>query len=170
LTFPLRGGRIIQGKAHHFLFRSFHEYHANHPSSQRLRRAPDRRHPFALSIRTREPGEHDVVLTSFIAGSVTQTSIRSGMNRGGSIYPMVPGHEIVGYVSRVGVKVKNSEPGDNAGVGCFVTPAGVVPIAINASSSSVKGAGSLPITARTKKGKTPTADILHRSLSMKTTC
>jgi uncharacterized zinc-type alcohol dehydrogenase-like protein len=39
---------------------------------------------------------------------------------GGSIYPMVPGHEIVGRVSRVGAIVKNFKVGDLAGVGCMV--------------------------------------------------
>jgi alcohol dehydrogenase (NADP+) len=39
---------------------------------------------------------------------------------GGSIYPMVPGHEIVGRVSRVGAEVSKFKEGDLAGVGCFV--------------------------------------------------
>ena len=37
-----------------------------------------------------------------------------------SIYPMVPGHEIVGRVVRVGNAVKNFKEGDLAGVGCLV--------------------------------------------------
>lgn len=39
---------------------------------------------------------------------------------GGAIYPMVPGHEIVGKVIAVGKDVKNFKVGDLAGVGCFV--------------------------------------------------
>lgn len=39
---------------------------------------------------------------------------------GGSIYPMVPGHEIVGRVSRVGQAVKNFKAGQLVGVGCMV--------------------------------------------------
>ena len=39
---------------------------------------------------------------------------------GGSMYPMVPGHEIVGRVARVGAGVKKFKPGDLAGVGCMV--------------------------------------------------
>ena len=38
----------------------------------------------------------------------------------GSMYPMVPGHEIVGRVARVGAGVKKFKPGDLAGVGCMV--------------------------------------------------
>ncbi|MFN6963674.1 MAG: NAD(P)-dependent alcohol dehydrogenase [Pyrinomonadaceae bacterium] len=37
-----------------------------------------------------------------------------------SIYPMVPGHEIVGRVSRVGSEVTKFREGDFAGIGCFV--------------------------------------------------
>ncbi|MBK9156030.1 MAG: NAD(P)-dependent alcohol dehydrogenase [Chloracidobacterium sp.] len=37
-----------------------------------------------------------------------------------SIYPMVPGHEIVGRVTQVGDDVTNFKVGDTAGIGCFV--------------------------------------------------
>jgi alcohol dehydrogenase (NADP+) len=36
------------------------------------------------------------------------------------MYPMVPGHEIVGRVTQAGANVKGFKPGDLAGVGCFV--------------------------------------------------
>jgi uncharacterized zinc-type alcohol dehydrogenase-like protein len=39
---------------------------------------------------------------------------------GNSTFPMVPGHEIVGRVTRVGSKVTKFKEGDMAGVGCFV--------------------------------------------------
>ena len=37
-----------------------------------------------------------------------------------SKYPMVPGHEIVGEVAKVGRSVTKFKVGDRAGVGCFV--------------------------------------------------
>jgi uncharacterized zinc-type alcohol dehydrogenase-like protein len=37
-----------------------------------------------------------------------------------SIYPMVPGHEIVGRVSQTGSEVSKFKEGDFAGIGCFV--------------------------------------------------
>jgi uncharacterized zinc-type alcohol dehydrogenase-like protein len=37
-----------------------------------------------------------------------------------SMYPMVPGHEIVGRVSQVGSDVTKFKPGDTAGIGCFI--------------------------------------------------
>ncbi|HET9450456.1 MAG TPA: NAD(P)-dependent alcohol dehydrogenase, partial [Aggregicoccus sp.] len=39
---------------------------------------------------------------------------------GGSTFPMVPGHEIVGRVAQVGAKVRGFKVGDRAGVGCMV--------------------------------------------------
>ena len=39
---------------------------------------------------------------------------------GGTIYPVVPGHEIIGRVTEVGPKVSNYKPGDVVGVGCLV--------------------------------------------------
>jgi uncharacterized zinc-type alcohol dehydrogenase-like protein len=39
---------------------------------------------------------------------------------GGSLYPMVPGHEIIGTVISVGSEVTKVKAGDRAGAGCFV--------------------------------------------------
>ncbi len=39
---------------------------------------------------------------------------------GGTVYPCVPGHEIVGRVVAVGDQVKKYAPGDLVGVGCIV--------------------------------------------------
>src|SRR5215203_3999014 len=44
-----------------------------------------------------------------------------------SIYPMVPGHEIVGRVSQVGSEVTKFEVGDAAGIGCFIDSCGECP-------------------------------------------
>ena len=46
---------------------------------------------------------------------------------GGSIFPMVPGHEIVGKIVQVGEMVKDFKVGDLAGVGCFVDSCGKCP-------------------------------------------
>jgi uncharacterized zinc-type alcohol dehydrogenase-like protein len=37
-----------------------------------------------------------------------------------TVYPIVPGHEIVGRITRVGSAVTNFKPGDVAAVGCMV--------------------------------------------------
>ena len=44
-----------------------------------------------------------------------------------SIYPMVPGHEIVGRISQVGSEVTKFQAGDHAGIGCFVDSCGACP-------------------------------------------
>jgi uncharacterized zinc-type alcohol dehydrogenase-like protein len=44
-----------------------------------------------------------------------------------SIYPMVPGHEIVGRISQVGSDVTKFAVGDFAGIGCFVDSCGECP-------------------------------------------
>lgn len=74
--------------------------------------------PFQLERR--DPGPHDVQIEILYCG-VCHSDIHQVRNEwGGSIYPMVPGHEIVGRVTRVGDQVKNFKAGDLAGVGCFV--------------------------------------------------
>jgi alcohol dehydrogenase (NADP+) len=72
------------------------------------------------SFERREPGEHDVVIDILYCG-VCHSDIHQVRDEwGGSIYPMVPGHEIVGRISRIGSKVKDFKVGDLAGIGCFV--------------------------------------------------
>lgn len=71
-------------------------------------------------IERREPGAHDVQIEILYCG-VCHSDIHQARNEwGGSIYPMVPGHEIVGRVTAVGDHVKNFKVGELAGVGCMV--------------------------------------------------
>src|SRR6202051_3191772 len=74
----------------------------------------------AFEFERREPGETDVVIDIFYCG-ICHTDIHQTRNEwGGSAFPMVPGHEIVGRISRAGANVKRFKAGDIAGVGCFV--------------------------------------------------
>lgn len=74
--------------------------------------------PFKFDRRT--PGEYDVQIEILYCG-VCHSDIHQVRNEwGGSRYPMVPGHEIVGRVTNVGSKVTKFRIGDFAGVGCFV--------------------------------------------------
>ncbi len=74
--------------------------------------------PFTFSPR--EPGDRDVQIDITYCG-VCHSDIHQVRDEwGGSIYPMVPGHEIVGRVSKVGRKVKKLRVGDVAAVGCMV--------------------------------------------------
>lgn len=73
-----------------------------------------------FSFQRREVGSHDVLIEILYCG-VCHSDIHQVRNEwGGSIYPMVPGHEIVGRVVRIGDHVKHFKVGDLAGVGCFV--------------------------------------------------
>lgn len=72
------------------------------------------------NLQRREPGAHDVVIEILYCG-VCHSDIHQARDEwGGSIFPMVPGHEIVGRITKVGDQVKNFKTGDLAGVGCFV--------------------------------------------------
>ena len=65
-------------------------------------------------------GPHDVLIQIQYCG-VCHTDIHFVRNDFGmSVYPLVPGHEIVGKVTGVGDHVKKIKAGDTAGVGCLV--------------------------------------------------
>jgi uncharacterized zinc-type alcohol dehydrogenase-like protein len=68
----------------------------------------------------REPGPADVVVAIDYCG-ICHSDIHQVRDEwGGSIYPMVPGHEIVGHVTAVGADVTKFKVGDLAGVGVTV--------------------------------------------------
>ena len=74
--------------------------------------------PFAFERR--EPETHDVLIEILYCG-VCHSDIHQARDEwGNSIFPMVPGHEIVGRVAAVGAGVTKFKVGDLAGVGCFV--------------------------------------------------
>jgi len=68
----------------------------------------------------REPRPDDVVIDILYCG-ICHSDLHSVRNDWGwSVYPLVPGHEIIGRVRSVGAEVKRFKPGDQAGVGCMV--------------------------------------------------
>jgi uncharacterized zinc-type alcohol dehydrogenase-like protein len=78
--------------------------------------------PFKLDRR--EPGADDVEIKILYSG-VCHSDIHTARNEwGGTMYPVVPGHEIVGKVTRVGTAVSKFKVGDTVGVGCFVDSCG----------------------------------------------
>src|SRR3989441_252582 len=73
-----------------------------------------------FSFERRDPGPNDVLIEILYCG-ICHSDIHQARDEwGGSIYPMVPGHEIVGRVTRVGSQVKRFKTGELAAVGCFV--------------------------------------------------
>jgi alcohol dehydrogenase (NADP+) len=68
----------------------------------------------------RAPRANDVVIEILYCG-VCHSDLHQARNDwGNSIYPMVPGHEIIGRVASVGTQVTRVKPGDQVGVGCMV--------------------------------------------------
>jgi len=87
--------------------------------------------PLASSkIRRRDPTEHDVQIEILFCG-VCHSDVHQVRNEWSSImptvYPIVPGHEIVGRVTKVGAAVAKYKPGDLAAVGCMVDSDGTCP-------------------------------------------
>lgn len=80
--------------------------------------AKERLQPF--SFERRDVGPHDVLITISHCG-ICHSDIHQARNEWGiSLFPMVPGHEIIGTVEQVGTSVSTFQVGDRAGVGCFV--------------------------------------------------
>ena len=68
----------------------------------------------------REPRPNDVTIEILYCG-VCHSDLHQARNDwGNSIYPMVPGHEIIGRVASIGPAVTRFQPGDKVGVGCMV--------------------------------------------------
>ncbi len=87
-----------------------HGYAANSPASGLG--------PF--DFERREPRPDDVVIEILYCG-VCHSDLHTARNDwGGTTYPVVPGHEIVGRVTGVGQAVTRFKPGDNVAVGCMV--------------------------------------------------
>ena len=74
--------------------------------------------PFQFERRELRP--HDVLVEILFSGVCHSDLHQARDEWGGSIYPMVPGHEIVGKVIKVGSHVKKFKAGNLAGVGVMV--------------------------------------------------
>lgn len=80
--------------------------------------ATDALKPF--HFERREPRPNDVVINILYCG-VCHSDIHTARNEwGGTQYPLVPGHEIVGRVTSIGNDITKYKVGDLVGVGCLV--------------------------------------------------
>ena len=91
------------------------------------------------TIPRRDPGEYDVKIEILFCGICHSDlhQVRNEWSVMPTVYPCVPGHEIVGRVTNVGSAVTNFKPGDLAAVGCSVTPTATARSVRPVSSSSV---------------------------------
>ncbi|MGL4305630.1 MAG: NAD(P)-dependent alcohol dehydrogenase [Mycobacteriaceae bacterium] len=77
-----------------------------------------------VTIERREVGPKDVLIDIKYAG-ICHSDIHTARNEwGGTVYPVVPGHEIAGVVADIGSEVTAHKIGDRVGVGCFVDSCG----------------------------------------------
>ncbi|NVO13392.1 MAG: NAD(P)-dependent alcohol dehydrogenase [Rhodoplanes sp.] len=73
-----------------------------------------------FTFERRDPGPTDVAIEILFCG-VCHSDLHTARGEwGNSLYPCVPGHEIVGRVTAVGGKVSRFKVGDVAAVGCMV--------------------------------------------------
>lgn len=73
-----------------------------------------------INIQRRKPTPHDVEIEILYCG-VCHSDLHTARNEWhGTVYPCVPGHEIVGKIVSVGSAVKKFKTGDKAAVGCMV--------------------------------------------------
>src|SRR5246127_4087039 len=87
--------------------------------------------PFtSTTIARREPTEHDVQIEILFCG-ICHSDLHQARNEWSglmpTVYPCVPGHEIVGRVTKVGSAVKKFKEGDLAAVGSMVDSDGTCP-------------------------------------------
>ena len=87
--------------------------------------------PFtSTTIARRDPTEHDVQIEILFCG-ICHSDLHQARNEWSevmpTVYPCVPGHEIVGRVTKVGSAVTKFKPGDLAAVGCMVDSDGTCP-------------------------------------------
>jgi uncharacterized zinc-type alcohol dehydrogenase-like protein len=80
-----------------------------------------------FEFERREPGPRDVQLEILYCGVCHSDLHQVRDEWAGTIYPIVPGHEIVGRVTRVGAQVKGFKEGQLAAVGCMVDSCGTCP-------------------------------------------
>ncbi len=73
-----------------------------------------------IDITRRAPGAHDVQIDIAYCGVCHSDLHQVRSEWPGTLYPCVPGHEIVGRVSALGAHVSGVQIGDLVGVGCIV--------------------------------------------------
>lgn len=74
----------------------------------------------AIDIERRPPGAHDIQIDIAYCGVCHSDLHQVRSEWEGTLYPCVPGHEIVGEVTAVGNAVQGFKVGDTVGVGCMV--------------------------------------------------
>jgi uncharacterized zinc-type alcohol dehydrogenase-like protein len=110
--------------------------------------------PYAFERRA--PGPRDVLIDILFCG-VCHSDIHQARDEwGGSIFPMVPGHEIVGKVAEVGGQVRKWKAGDTVGVGCFVDSCRQCEACKEGEEQYCEKGANVTYNGYERDGKTPT--------------
>jgi len=80
-----------------------------------------------LEIERRKPGPHDIEIEILYCGICHSDLHKVSDDWGGTHFPLVPGHEIVGRVASHGTSAARFREGDSVGVGCIVDSCRVCP-------------------------------------------
>lgn len=108
------------------------------------------------SFTRREVGDEDVLIDVRYCG-ICHSDIHQARDEwGGSAFPMVPGHEILGTVMKVGANVSRFKEGDTVGVGCFVDSCRTCSACAEGLEQYCEGGMILTYNGLEKDGKTPT--------------
>jgi alcohol dehydrogenase (NADP+) len=138
-------------------FASYLKNKTNFMSETKAYAAYNNASPLApFNFERREAGPHDVQIEILYCG-VCHSDLHQVKNEwGNSVYPMVPGHEIVGRVTKVGDHVKNFKAGDLAGIGCFVDSCRSCPQCLAGIEQYCDVGMTSTYNGYEKDGKTPT--------------
>lgn len=109
-----------------------------------------------FSISRRQPNPKDVLIEIKFCG-VCHSDVHQARDEwGGSIFPMVPGHEIVGIVQATGKEVTKYKVGDKVGVGCLVDSCRTCPSCREGLEQYCEVGSVATYNSMEKDGKTPT--------------
>ena len=120
--------------------------------------AADGASPLApYTIERREPRANELLIDILYCG-VCHSDIHQARDEwgGNGIFPMVPGHEIVGRVAQIGHGVKKFKVGDAVGVGCFVDSCRVCPQCKAGEEQYCDQGMTATYNARERDSKAPT--------------
>ncbi len=109
-----------------------------------------------FQIDRRAPGPFDVLIDIMHCG-ICHTDIHAARGHfPNSIFPLVPGHEIIGAVSQAGDSVTKHRPGDVVGVGCMVDSCGACTECRSGEEQFCLLGMTATYNARERNGQTPT--------------
>ena len=108
------------------------------------------------TIERREPGPHEVSIDILFCG-VCHSDVHEVRDEwGGSIYPMVPGHEIIGKIDKTGQQVTKWQVGDTVGVGYFIDSCRVCDACAEGEEQYCEAGMNTTFNGHERDGKTPT--------------